>query len=66
MNRKTVPVEDAAEDWFNDPEFVAEFEALKTEFAIAEALIRTSEEIDQMREPRTRGARRFAPCSAIE
>lgn len=55
MNQKTVPVEDAAKDWFNDPEFVAEFEALEAEFAIAEALIRTGEEIDQMRKPRTGG-----------
>ncbi|MBN9551434.1 MAG: hypothetical protein J0H31_21860 [Alphaproteobacteria bacterium] len=53
MNRKTIPVEDAARDW-KDPEFIAEFEALEPEFAIAEALIRTSEEIDQMK-PRTSG-----------
>ncbi|WP_181170221.1 MULTISPECIES: hypothetical protein [unclassified Mesorhizobium] len=55
MNRKTIPVEDAAKDWFNDPEFVAEFEALEAEFAVAEALIGTSEEIDQMRKPRASG-----------
>ena len=53
MTRKTAPVEDAAKDWFNDPEFVAEFEALEAEFAIAEALIRTSEEVDRIRKPRT-------------
>jgi hypothetical protein len=51
MNRKTIPVEDAARDWFKDPEFAAEFEALESEFATAEALIVAGDEIDQTRKP---------------
>jgi ribosome-binding protein aMBF1 (putative translation factor) len=39
MMRKTVRVEDAAKEWFKDPEFVSEYDALEEEFAIAEALI---------------------------
>ncbi|WP_181164817.1 hypothetical protein [Mesorhizobium sp. B2-9-1] len=55
MNRKTIPVEDAAKDWFKDPEFVAEFNAFDAEFAMVEAVIKTSKQIDQMRKPRTSG-----------
>lgn len=50
MSRKAIPVEEAAKDWFKDPEFVAEYEALEEEFAIAEALIRARGEADMTQE----------------
>ncbi|MBA1139331.1 hypothetical protein [Mesorhizobium neociceri] len=55
MNRKTIPVEDAARDWFKDPEFAAEFEALEAEFATVEALIVTGGELDQTGESSATG-----------
>lgn len=50
MSRKTIPVEDVAKEWFKDPEFVAEYEALEEEFAIAEALIKARGEADMTQE----------------
>ena len=50
MSRKTIPVEDAAKEWLKDPEFVAEYEALEEEFAIAEALIKARGEADMTQE----------------
>jgi ribosome-binding protein aMBF1 (putative translation factor) len=41
MTRKYIPVEEAAREWFKDPRFVAEYDALEEEFALATALIRT-------------------------
>jgi ribosome-binding protein aMBF1 (putative translation factor) len=39
MIRKFIPVEEAFLEWRKDPEFVAEYEALEEEFALANALI---------------------------
>lgn len=39
MSRKYIAVEEAAKDWFKDPAFVAAYEALDEEFALAGALI---------------------------
>lgn len=39
MKRMYIPVEEAAKEWFKDPEFVAAYDALEEEFALAEALI---------------------------
>lgn len=39
MTRKYIPVEEAAKEWLKDPEFVAEYDALEEEFALAAALI---------------------------
>jgi ribosome-binding protein aMBF1 (putative translation factor) len=39
MMRKFIPVEEAAKEWFKDPEFAAAYDALEEEFALAEALI---------------------------
>ncbi|TPJ34539.1 helix-turn-helix transcriptional regulator [Mesorhizobium sp. B2-8-3] len=50
MNRKAIPVEEAAKDWFKDPEFVAEYEALEEEFTLAEALIKARGEADMTQE----------------
>ena len=50
MSRKTIPVEEAAKDWLKDAEFVAEYEALEEEFALAEALIKARGEADMTQE----------------
>ncbi|MBA3448863.1 MAG: helix-turn-helix transcriptional regulator [Pseudaminobacter sp.] len=39
MTRKYIPVAEAAAEWFKDPEFVKEYDALEEEFALAAALI---------------------------
>jgi len=50
MNRKLIPVEEVAKDWFKDPEFVAEYDALEEEFALAAALIRARSAADMTQE----------------
>jgi ribosome-binding protein aMBF1 (putative translation factor) len=40
MSRKFIPVEEAFEGWRKDPEFVAAYDALEDEFAVASALIK--------------------------
>ena len=40
MKPNSIPVEDAAKEWFKNPEFVEAYNALEEEFALAEALIR--------------------------
>lgn len=39
MTRKFIPVEEAFEEWRKDPEYVAVYDALEEEFALASALI---------------------------
>ena len=39
MNQKFIPVEEAAKQWLKDPAFVAEYNALEEEFALASAII---------------------------
>lgn len=39
MMRKYIPVEEVAKDWFKRPGFVAAYDALEEEFALASALI---------------------------
>jgi ribosome-binding protein aMBF1 (putative translation factor) len=39
MKRKFIPVEESFAKWRKDPEFVAAYEALEEEFALASALI---------------------------
>lgn len=39
MTRKYIPVEEAAKEWFKNPNFVKEYEALEEEFSLASALI---------------------------
>lgn len=41
MIRKYIPVEEAAKKWFKNKKFVAAYDALDEEFALAEALIKT-------------------------
>lgn len=40
MTDNKLLVSEAAKDWFKNPEFVAAYDALEEEFALAEALIR--------------------------
>ena len=39
MSKKTRPVSELGKKWMKDPEFRAEYDALKEEFTLAEALI---------------------------
>ena len=39
MSRKFIPVEEVAQEWMKRPEFVAAYDALEEEFALASALI---------------------------
>jgi len=39
MSRKFIPVSEVAREWFKNPEFVREYEALEEEFALASAVI---------------------------
>jgi len=41
-----IPVRELAKEWFRDSEFVAAYDALEEEFAIAEALIRARAHAD--------------------
>ena len=36
---KTIPFSKLSDEWFNDPEFMREYDALEEEFALATALI---------------------------
>ncbi|CDZ25704.1 helix-turn-helix domain-containing protein [Neorhizobium galegae] len=40
MTKKSLLVSEAAKEWFKDLEFVAAYDALEEEFALAEALIK--------------------------
>lgn len=40
MTRKFIPVEEIAKKWLQNPEFVAAYDALEDEFALASALIK--------------------------
>ena len=40
MSRKFMPAEEAFHEWRKDPEFVAAYDALEDEFALASALIK--------------------------
>jgi hypothetical protein len=39
MKRKFIPAEDSFREWKEDPKYVAEYEALDKEFALASSLI---------------------------
>ena len=40
MSRKFIPVEEVFREWHKDPEFIAAYDALEDEFAMASALIK--------------------------
>ena len=44
--RKYIPVEEVAREWRKDPEFVAAYDALEEEFALAAALIEARSRAD--------------------
>jgi len=50
MKNKYIPVEEVAKEWFKDPEFVAAYDALDDEFALAESLIRARAMADMTQE----------------
>ena len=52
MSQTYIPVNEAASEWMKDPEFIAAYDALEDEFALAAALIKargnmTQEELAQ-------------------
>src|SRR5712692_4090432 len=50
MMRKFIPVEEVAKEWMKDPEFVAAYDALEDEFAVASALIKARRDADMTQE----------------
>jgi ribosome-binding protein aMBF1 (putative translation factor) len=50
MSRKLIPVGEAFAKWRKDPEFVAEYDALEEEFALAGALIKARGNADMTQE----------------
>ena len=50
MKRKFIPAEESFRQWRKDPKYVAAFEALEGEFALASALIKARAEADMTQE----------------
>ena len=50
MSRKFIPVEEVAKEWMKRPEFVAAYDALEDEFAMAAALIKARADADMTQE----------------
>ncbi|MBN9036818.1 MAG: helix-turn-helix transcriptional regulator [Rhizobiales bacterium] len=50
MSREYIPVSEIFEEWRKDPEYVAAYDALEEEFALAEALIRARAHADMTQE----------------
>jgi ribosome-binding protein aMBF1 (putative translation factor) len=50
VSRKCIPVEEAFEEWRKDPEYVATYDALEEEFALASALIKARGEAEMTQE----------------
>jgi ribosome-binding protein aMBF1 (putative translation factor) len=50
MKRKYIPVEEAFARWREDPEYVAAYDALEEEFALAASLIKARAEADMTQE----------------
>jgi ribosome-binding protein aMBF1 (putative translation factor) len=50
MTRKYIPVEEAFGEWRKDPEYVAAYDALEEEFALASALIKARGDADMTQE----------------
>jgi len=48
--RKFIPVEEIAKEWMKDPAFVAAYDALEDEFAMASALIKARRDADMTQE----------------
>ena len=50
MTRKTIPTSQSFAKWRQDPTYVAAYDALETEFALAEALIKARAQADMTQE----------------
>jgi len=50
MTRKFIPVEESFAEWRKDPEYVAGYDALEEEYALADALIRARAAADMTQE----------------
>jgi hypothetical protein len=50
MSREFIPVEEAFREWRKDPNYVATYDALEDEFAVAAALIDTRGKADMTHE----------------
>ena len=50
MSRKFIPVEETFQEWRKDPAYVAAYDALEEEFALAEALIKARSQADMTQE----------------
>lgn len=50
MKRKFIPAEESFRQWKKDPKYVAEYEALEKEFALASALIAARSKADMTQE----------------
>ncbi len=50
MTRKFIPVSEAIAEWRKNPEFVAAYDALEAEFALAAALIQARAQADMTQE----------------
>jgi ribosome-binding protein aMBF1 (putative translation factor) len=48
--RKYIPVEEVAKEWMKDPDFVAAYDALEDEFAVASALIKARSDAEMTQE----------------
>jgi transcriptional regulator with XRE-family HTH domain len=50
MRQKFIPVEESFREWRKDPDFVAAYDSLEDEFAVASALIKARSEADMTQE----------------
>jgi ribosome-binding protein aMBF1 (putative translation factor) len=50
MSRKFIPVEESVAEWRKDPKYVAAYDALEDEFAVASALIKARGDADMTQE----------------
>jgi ribosome-binding protein aMBF1 (putative translation factor) len=50
MKRKFIPVEEAFAEWRKDPKYVAAYDALEEEFALASSLIQARAQADMTQE----------------
>lgn len=46
MKRKYIPADESFRQWKQDPKFIAEYDALENEFALASASIEAQEKAD--------------------
>jgi len=50
MKRRFIPVEEAFKEWRTDPDYVAAYDAMEEEFALASALIKARGDADMTQE----------------